>query len=317
MTTDAPWALRTEALRVTHPGGVQALRGISLCVHEGQTLALVGESGSGKSSLFDAVLGVLPRGSVATGRVALAESRGSEVPDLLALPEARLRVLRGARIGAVPQDPYAAFDALSRVGPQIARAWHLHGRRPPPGFIVSAMAAMGLPAPEVALRLRPHQWSGGMLQRAAILMAVALDPQVVLADEPTSALDADLAQTTVALLRARSRALVLITHDLALAARQSDRIAVLYAGQIVEEGPARTLLDRPRHPYTQALVAALPGRAGRPQPLIGAPPDPRRPSAGCAFAPRCAQTVAACQRERPAFTGGLACHVAGAGPGPA
>ncbi len=312
---EAP-ALALEALRVTHPGGVQALRGVSLRVPKEQTLALVGESGSGKSSLFDAVLGLLPPGSAATGRVSLGEDLAPAVPDLLTLPEARLQALRGARIGAVPQNPYGAFDPLTRVGPQIARAWHLHGRRPPSGAIAAALAAMGLPDAETALRLRPHQWSGGMLQRAAILAAVALDPQVVLADEPTSALDADLAQATVALLRARSRALVLITHDLALAARQSDRIAVLYAGLIVEEGPARAVLDRPRHPYTRALMAAMPGRGGQPPPLAGAPPDPRQPLAGCAFAPRCAQSVALCHREAPALIGGLACHVPRAGPGP-
>ncbi|MEV2268209.1 ABC transporter ATP-binding protein [Nonomuraea africana] len=232
-------ALEVSGLSVTYRDGTRALREVSLTVAPGERLAVVGASGSGKSTLARAVLGLLPRGARAEGSIRT-----------------------GGRPGYVAQDPFTACDPLRTVGHHVREAWRAAGLRPPPGAAEAAVAALALDPG--ALARHPHQWSGGMLQRAAIAAAGALSPALTVADEPTSALDAGLADEVMAALARSAGALLVITHDLRLAADWASRVAVLYEGSVVETGPAGRLLSDPRHPHTRALVAALPAAsAGR------------------------------------------------------
>ncbi|MEU4696308.1 ABC transporter ATP-binding protein [Nonomuraea dietziae] len=230
-------ALEVSGLSVTYRDGTRALRGVSLTVEAGERLAVVGASGSGKSTLARAVLGLLPRG---------ARAEGSIRTD--------------GRPGYVAQDPFTACDPLRTVGHHVREAWRAAGLRPPRGAAEAAVAALSLDA--AALAEHPHQWSGGMLQRASIAAAGALSPALTVADEPTSALDADLADEVMAALGRSAGALLVITHDLRLAARWASRVAVLCEGGVVETGPADRLLADPQHPHTRALVAALASASG-------------------------------------------------------
>ncbi|UGQ12197.1 ATP-binding cassette domain-containing protein [Yinghuangia sp. ASG 101] len=259
-----PPVLDITGLHVTYANGAVAVRGTDLTVSAGEALALVGESGSGKTTVAHAVLGLLPRGTATTGSITVAGR------ELVGADRKTRQALRGDAIGYVGQDPFTAFDPRLRVGTSVAEAWRAKGRTPPPGAVTERLTALGIPDAEAAARRHPHTWSGGMLQRAAIAAATAHDPALVVADEPTSALDADLADATLAHLRATGAALLLITHDLRLAARHADRVAVMYAGRITETGPATAALTTPRHPYTQALTAALP----RPAPHNPIPSTP-------------------------------------------
>ncbi|MGW0664818.1 ABC transporter ATP-binding protein [Streptodolium elevatio] len=298
--------LDVGGLRVTYRNGAAAVRGVDLAVGAGEVLGLVGESGSGKSTVARAVLGLMPRGAAVTGNIRVGER------ELVGADPRAWQAVRGDVIGYVGQDPFAAFDPRLKVGVSIAEAWRAKGRTPPAGTIPERLAALGVPDADAAARRRPHTWSGGMLQRAAIAAATALAPPLVVADEPTSALHADLADATLAHLRATGAAVLLITHDLRLAARHTDRVAVMYAGRIVETGDSGEALSRPRHPYTQALLAALP-RTGHPlpEPLPGEPPSPRRGAdAGCPFAPRCRRVRAECSDDVPAPIDGVACVAA-------
>jgi peptide/nickel transport system ATP-binding protein len=292
-------ALAFDGVWVTYPRGAVAVRGASLVVRDGECVALVGESGSGKTTMARAALGLLPAGATVTGSIRVA---GAEV---VGADERALRRLRGLGVGYVPQDPFDACDPLRRVGHHVAEAWLAHGARPPAGAVARLVGRLGIPARR--LRQRPHQWSGGMLQRATIAAAGAHEPPLTIADEPTSALDADRAGDILVALRQASRSLLLLTHDLRLVAAHADRIAVCYAGRIVETGDAGDVLERPRHPYTAALVAAVPRPDdGMPAPLEGAPPDPARPVPGCPFSPRCPLADDRC-RDEPPLRDGVAC----------
>ncbi|MDT0266632.1 ABC transporter ATP-binding protein [Streptomyces sp. DSM 44915] len=248
-------------------GGTErlAVRGLSLTVHAGETVAVVGESGSGKSTTAHAVNGMLPANArVLGGRVGFAGR------DVLGLSPAGLRRLRGAEIALVPQDPGSSLNPTTRVGRQVAETLRVHrlaGRRAALDRAVELLARVGIDRPELRARQFPHELSGGMRQRVLIATALAAGPRLLIADEPTSALDATVSRRVLdhlAALRAEHGiALLLITHDLAMAAERADRIVVLRDGRLVEQGPARELVTAPRHPYTRALLADTPSLRGR------------------------------------------------------
>jgi len=305
MTTPTPGrdGLRIENLSVRYPSGAHAVRRISLHVAPGRTLALVGESGCGKTTVAMAVLGLLPGTARVEGSIRLAEH------EVVGASEASLRRIRGLHVGLVAQDPMRSFDPLLSVGTSVREAWRVHGRRPVRDGVATTLGELGIPEPRRRLRHRPHQWSGGMLQRAAIAAAGAHTPALIVADEPTSALDADRADAVLNALRATGAGVLLISHDLELVARHSDEVSVMYAGTIVEHGEAAKVLAAPRHPYASALLAATPRPgAGLPVPLPGAPPGLDVEPAGCAFAPRCPLAGEDCAENQPPLHHDVACH---------
>ncbi len=231
-------------------GAQPCVRGVSLAVHRGECVALVGASGCGKSTLARAITGLLPRGAAVSGSILLGGTQVVGAPDVV------LRRLRGRTVGVVSQNPFAACNPVHSLERHVAEAWRAHGEQPPPGRVVELLARNGIDDAERRARQRPHQWSGGMLQRATIAAACAFDPPLVIADEPTSALDAHLADGILRqLCSSEARALLLISHDLAQVSAHADRIAVMHGGQIVEIGPTSALLEAPEHPYTRALLA--------------------------------------------------------------
>ncbi|MBF6268266.1 ABC transporter ATP-binding protein [Nocardia farcinica] len=270
--------LRIDQLRVTYRSGggtVTALAGASLTVAPGEVVALVGESGSGKSTLAHAVIGLLPRAArVGGGHIEFAGLR-VDTAD-----ERTLRRLRGARIGFVPQDPGLSLNPVRRVGDQIAEALRVHGLADPRtarARVLDLLDEVGLERSQRWERRYPHELSGGQRQRVLIAIALACGPELIIADEPTSALDATVARRVLDRLAerigARGTAVLLITHDLAMAAERADRLVVLADGEIVESGRPADLLTAPRHPYTARLLAASPS-------LRPAPPRPARPATG-------------------------------------
>jgi peptide/nickel transport system ATP-binding protein len=293
--------LRVRDLTVTYRSGAHGLRGVSFDVAEGERIGIVGESGCGKTTLVRALLGLLPAGTVIGGTLALGTT------DLQRASAAAWLGIRGKLVGYVPQNPLAAFDPLHSVGSQLAEAWTVHRRPIASAAIAERLARAGITDAARLQRRRPHAWSGGMLQRAAIVAATALRPALVLADEPTSALDRPLARQTLALLAQWSHSLVMVTHDLDLLDGLVDRVLVFYAGRIVEELPAAALPGGTRHPYTRALLASLPRGSTLPAELSGDPPPSTAEEDGCAFRPRCARAGAVCGAV-PALWAGVACH---------
>jgi len=300
-------------------GPVRLVEDVSLCVQAGETLAVVGESGSGKTVTFTSALGLLPK----PGRVIAGEALLEGV-DLLRLRPEALRRMRGARIGMVFQDPLTGLNPVFRVGDQIVEVLRAHlsiGRREARQRAVELLARVQIPDPGRRVDDYPHQFSGGMRQRVLIAMAISLGPRVLIADEPTTALDVTVQAQVLDLLGdlrdAEGMAMVLITHDLGVVARQADRVAVMYAGRVVETGTVAEVFSAPRHPYTISLFRSIPdieAPAGLMLAAIaGSPPDPARRPTGCAFAPRCfAMTEqAGCRTERPMLRGAghaAACH---------
>lgn len=294
-----------EDLRVrfgTGPDAIEAVRGVSLHVMPGEVLCLLGESGSGKSVSLRALMRLLPPQARIEGGVRV------EGRDVTALSGKELRALRGGAAAMVFQEPMTALDPVYTVGQQIMEAVlrHLGGTRA--AARERALEVLSLVrVPDAARRLDayPHQLSGGLRQRVVIAMALACRPRLLLADEPTTALDATVQIQILVLLRGLQRELgmgmVIVTHDLGVAAEAADRVAVMYAGQIVEQGPVRDVLRHPAHPYTQGLLASVVRqRGGEILAIPGAPPDLRRPPPGCAFAPRCPRAVEACTDAVPA-----------------
>lgn len=267
---------------------------VCLRLEAGEVLCLVGESGSGKSVTMLAVLGLLtPPLTVFSGSV---KFRGRE---LIGADEATMRRLRGAELGMVFQDPMTSLNPVRRVGTQIERALAIHQRLDAKARrrrVVELLGEVGIPQPEQRSRAYPHEWSGGMRQRAVIAMAMANDPAVLIADEPTTALDVTIqAQLMDVLATARARSgagMVLITHDLGLVAQHADRVAIMYAGRVVETGTVWQVFDDATHPYTRGLQRSLLGQAraeanGRAYAIPGSPPAPTDRPPGCRFAPRC------------------------------
>jgi oligopeptide/dipeptide ABC transporter ATP-binding protein len=279
-------------------GKVSALSDVSLAVEQGEILGLAGESGCGKSTLGLAVLGLLPPIARVTGSISLAGR------PLLGLSEDELRRLRGREIGLIVQDPMTALDPCFSIGSQLRDALSAHGthsRRDLAERSVSLLSEVGIPDAAIRERDVPSKFSGGMRQRAVIAMALANDPGLLIADEPTTALDVTIQAQVLALLddlRARrGAAIVLISHDLGVLSQVCDRVAILYAGQLVEVGSAANVLRAPRHPYTQALVEAVPSPDHAPGSLVtvgGRLPDLADPPPGCRFVERCPYAFAPC-----------------------
>ena len=298
-----------QDLSVTFHGGrapVKAVSGVSLQVRRGESVALIGESGSGKSVTLRTLLMLHPaKRTTLGGRVSVAGH------DVLQMPERQLADYRGKVASMIFQEPLLALDPVYTVGDQIVEAIRRHeplDRAAAHRRALELFERVRIPSPERRLAAYPHEMSGGMRQRAMIALALACRPQVLLADEPTTALDATVQIQVLILLRELQRelglAIVFVTHDIGAALEVADRIAVMYAGRIVEEGTARQLIREPRHPYTMALLRSRAhGAMDKGQRLVtipGSPPDLSRLPAGCAFADRCAWAVDVCRRDQPA-----------------
>ncbi len=290
--------LSARGLRVTAPSGAALLDGVDLDLPSGTVSALVGESGAGKTLTALALLGMVP--APALRRAGTVWLEGVE---LGVLPQRELQRVRGGRIALVPQDPAAALDPVMRVGAQIAEVLRVHaglGRRAARAAAAAALAEVGVERDD-----HPHRLSGGQRQRALIAMALAPGPQVLVADEPTASLDPSV-QVEILDLIARRRAerglgVLLISHDLGTVARLADRILVMYAGRVVEDGPAGAVLSAPRHPYTAGLLAAAPriDTPRPPRPMPGVPPAAGASAPGCPFVPRCPLRREECSGDRP------------------
>ncbi|MFC9962164.1 ABC transporter ATP-binding protein [Streptomyces nigra] len=297
--------LEVRNLEVTYPGGAAAVRGVDLSLEAGQKLGIAGESGCGKSTLALALLRLLPPGTRVGGEVLL------DGEDVLAMRWGRVRAVRWAGASIVFQGAMHSLNAVHRVGDQIAEPILLHRRATPAAArrrTGELLEQVGLPAARASAY--PHELSGGQRQRVMIAMALACDPRLVVADEPTTALDvmiqAQILRLIEGLVAEQELGLVAISHDLAVLAETCDRMAVMYAGRVVEEGPARTVYEDAGHPYARALSEAFP-RIGdpasrfAPRGLPGDPPDPSDLPSGCAFHPRCPVALDSCAVDDPAL----------------
>ena len=288
---------------VSRDATVHAVNGIDFTVHDGEVLCILGESGSGKSVSLRALLRLLPRHARIEGSVRVA---GEEV---LSMPARALRDLRGGKVAMIFQEPMTALDPVYTVGQQIGEAVRRHtgcSRAAARARAFELLELVRIPSPERRLHAYPHELSGGLRQRAMIAMALSCNPRLLLADEPTTALDATVQVQVLILLRRLQRELgmgmIFVTHDLGVAAEIADRVAVMYAGRIVESGPVVRVLKTPAHPYTAGLLAST--VHGQPRErdidaIPGSPPDLRRLPPGCSFAPRCPRRIADCRRAVP------------------
>ena len=306
MTTPVLEVRDLEVAFDTRHGRLKAIDGISLTIGAGEILGVVGESGAGKSLTGAAVIGLLePPGRVTGGEIRLA---GQRIDDL---PAARMRALRGREIGAIFQDPLTSLNPLLRVGDQIVETIRTHlsmSDRAARGRALELLVAVGIPAAETRIDHYPHQFSGGMRQRVVIALALCAGPKLIIADEPTTALDVSIQAQITGLLKRLCRehrtAIMLVTHDMGVIAETADRVAVMYAGRVVEVGPVDDVIHRPRHPYSVGLMASIPSvrvRAAVLRQIDGAMPRLDAMPPGCAFHPRCPQRVARCMSERPAL----------------
>jgi len=300
MTVLAVDNLRTHFF--TRDGVAKAVDGVSFTIAQGEVLGLVGESGSGKTVTGFSLLGLVdPPGRIVEGSIRL------DGEELVGAPEEKLRGLRGRRIAMIFQDPMMTLNPVLRIDTQMIEAITAHekvSRRAARARAAEALRAVGIASAQERLSAYPHQFSGGMRQRVAIAIALLHRPRLLIADEPTTALDVTIQSQILAevqsLCAQSGTALIWITHDLAVVAGLADRIAVMYAGRIVEQGPVDALFARPLHPYTRGLIGSVPSRTHRGVPLAqipGMPPSLAHLPPGCAFAPRCARADAACAAE--------------------
>ncbi|MGH7585691.1 MAG: ABC transporter ATP-binding protein [Gemmatimonadales bacterium] len=284
---------------------VRPVDGVGFTLERGKTLALVGESGCGKSLTSLAILGLVPP----PGRLAAGSAVTLEGAELTSMPPRELRAIRGRRVAMVFQDPMTSLNPVLTVGRQIGEVAELHlrlGRRQARSRAADLLREVGIADPDGRLDQYPHQLSGGMRQRVMIAIALAGEPDVLIADEPTTALDvtvqAQILELLDAIQRSRGMALLLITHDLGIVAGHADRVAVMYAGRIVEEAPTESLFAAPSHPYTIGLLASVPriaGPPGRLQPIPGTVPSPAHWPSGCRFHPRCPEVMERCRHDAP------------------
>src|SRR5580658_7380575 len=288
---------------------VQALSGVSLTVEAGECLGIVGESGSGKTMTALSIMQLLPPGGHVTGGRILLDGQ-----VISTLDDNAMRHVRGNEIGMIFQDPLTSLNPTMTIGDQIAETVRLHrgaGKQEALARAVEVLSLVGMPRPAERVRAYPHQLSGGMRQRVMIAMALACEPRLVIADEPTTALDVTIQKQILELLddlrRRLGMAVILVTHDLGVIAGRADRAVVMYAGRVMEETSTTRLFGNPRHPYTEALFQALPGKSagdsGRLYNIPGQPPDLTRPPAGCKFAARCRYARDACREDEPALGG--------------
>jgi oligopeptide/dipeptide ABC transporter ATP-binding protein len=283
---------------------VRAVEDVSLRVEAGETLGIVGESGSGKSTLALALLRLLPPAARIVGGEIHFEGE-----DLMKRSLAEMRGVRGKRIGMILQDPMASLNPLFTVGDQVSEPLRVHareGRRTALTHARELLRSVRIPAPETRLREFPHQMSGGMRQRIVGAIAISCAPRLLIADEPTTSLDLTIQAQYLRLLRdlqqTHGLGMIFITHNLGIVAKMCHRVAVMYAGRIVEAGSVKTIFDAPAHPYTRALLESIP-RLEDPQARLtaidGQPPDPAALPAGCAFHPRCPKAMDRCRESRP------------------
>jgi oligopeptide/dipeptide ABC transporter ATP-binding protein len=285
---------------------VPAVIDVTFSVEAGETLCLVGESGSGKSLTALSIMRLVHEGGrIASGQI-LFKGR-----DLLGLAERDMQHVRGAEIGLIFQEPMTALNPVYTIGNQIEETLRIHGRATRANArqkAVELLATVSVPEPERRVHEYPHQLSGGLRQRALIALALACGPALLIADEPTTALDVTIQAQILDLLRDLQKrlglALLLITHDLGVVAEMADRVAVMYAGRLVEEAPVELLFADPKHPYTRGLMASMPGGepGGRLKAIQGTVPALGRLPAGCAFAPRCPDRFAPCEKAPPGST---------------
>ena len=282
---------------------VKAVDRVSFSLHEGETLGLVGESGSGKTTTCLSIVGLLPRGARLVGGSVVFEGE-----DLTRKSQRELRRIRGRRIAVILQDPMASLNPLFTIGRQVAEPAIFHQRlrgRSLRERVQQLLRAVRIPSPERRMGDYPHEMSGGMRQRIVGAIALAGGPRVVIADEPTTNLDVTIQAQYLDLLKDIQRetgvALIFVTHNLGIVAKMCDRVAVMYAGQIIEQAPVRELFDHPGHPYTRALLGSVP-KLGSKEPLYsiaGQPPNLANLPAGCPFHPRCPEAVPRCKTEEP------------------
>ena len=315
--------LSVDGLSISFPGeggGVRVVDQVSLSVSAGETLALVGESGCGKSMTALAIMRLVPK----PGRIEPAARIQFEGRDLLSLSVPDMRAVRGARIGMIFQEPMTSLNPVTTVGSQVMEAIGLHAdmsRAEARGRVIELFGLVGIPDAKSRFSAYPHQLSGGLKQRVMIAMAMAMRPRLLIADEPTTALDATIRAQILELLRDLSAktgtAVLLITHDFGVVNEVADRVAVMYAGRIVEEGTRVELLGAPRHPYTQGLLRSIPraeARGTRLEEIKGAVPRPGHWPSGCRFHTRCPHAFAPCPAEDPertpvSSTQSASCHL--------
>jgi oligopeptide/dipeptide ABC transporter ATP-binding protein len=290
---------------VTRWGTLRAVDGVSFAVAEGETLGIVGESGSGKSMTCLSLVRLVPRGAarIVGGRVRL------DGEDLLTKSETEMQEIRGRKVAMILQDPMSSLNPVFSIGMQMREPVAMYHRlrgRALTQRAAELLASVRIPSPAARLRAFPHQLSGGMRQRVVGAMALAAPPRLLIADEPTTSLDLTIQAQYLGLLQELQQrhrlAMIFVTHDLGIVARVCDRVAVMYGGRIVEIGPVRQLFKQPAHPYTRALLDAIPRLGARRDRLIaieGQPPDLVRLPSGCAFAPRCPDVMERCRTQAP------------------
>jgi peptide/nickel transport system ATP-binding protein len=300
----------------TRRGMLRALDGVSFSIGSGEVLGVVGESGAGKSLTGTAIIGLVERpGRITAGEVHL---NGERIDNL---PPAAMRTIRGRKIGMIFQDPLTSLNPVFRIGDQLIETIQTHtdmNGAEARARAIALLTEVGIPAPENRIDAYPHEFSGGMRQRVVIALALSVEPDLIIADELTTALDVSVQAQIITLLkrlcRTRGTSVMLITHDMGVIAETADRVAVMYAGRIVEIGPVRHVIKAPRHPYAAGLMGAIPAldhRTWRLTQINGSMPRLDAIPAGCAFAPRCQQAFARCFTERPELeatqTGAAAC----------
>jgi oligopeptide transport system ATP-binding protein len=293
----------------TYAGEVQAVRGVSFDLRRGETLAIVGESGSGKTVTAKSLLRLLPEANTRIkGGEAIFEGE-----DILKLSEQRMQKIRGEKIAMVFQDPMTSLDPTMKIGPQITESLKKHlglSGQKARERAVELLTLVGIPNPGDRVKQYPHQFSGGMRQRVVIAIALACDPQILIADEPTTALDVTIQAQILELLRELQERLgmsvILITHDLGVVAHTAHRVAVMYAGKVVETGTLREIFYDPQMPYTWGLLSSIPlptvDRSQELIPIPGSPPDMADPPKGCPFTPRCPYAMRICAEEMPGYS---------------